>query len=248
MEKTDIVKSHKEAESILKFHVNGVNFKMIKVEGGTFTMGETSEQGDDAWGDEQPAHQVTLSDYYIGETVVTQELWEAVMGADPSYTKGPKKPVVKVSWYDIVNDFLPNLNALTGKNFTLPSEAQWEFAARGGNKSQGYKYSGSNNIDDVAWYGESTRGSIHPVGRKSPNELGIYDMSGNVKEWCSDWKGPYSAEAQTNPTGPASGFDRVLRGGSYFCDDTFCRVSFRDSYGPSGRNNVGYGFRLVLDL
>ena len=245
MEKTDLVKSQKEAQSILKFHVNGVNFNMIKVEGGTFTMGATSEQGDDAEDDEKPAHQVTLSDYYIGQYEVTQELWEAVMESNPSELKGPKNPVENVSWDDVVNDFLPKLNALTGKNFTLPTEAQWEFAARGGNKSQGYKYSGSNNIDEVAWYGDNGNSQTHQVGQKLPNELGLYDMSGNVEEWCSDWYGPYSAEAQTDPTGPLLCKARVKRGGTTFSSARWCRLSRRDRV----RSDYGFfhsGFRLVL--
>ena len=249
MEKTDIVKSQKEAQSILKFHVNGVDFNMIKVEGGTFTMGATPEQDADVW-DDTPAHQVTLSDYYIGQYEVTQELWEAVMESNPSEHKGPKNPVENVSWDDVVNDFLTKLNALTGNNFTLPTEAQWEFAARGGNKSKGYKYSGSNNIDEVAWYDEEFQtGTTHPVDRKSPNELGICDMSGNIEEWCSDWFWPsYSAEAltevQTDPLGPETTVHRVLRGGSYFNEAFFCRVSSRFYGRPSGR--YGGGFRLAL--
>ena len=253
MEKTDLVKSQKEAQSILKFHVNGVDFNMIKVEGGTFTMGVTPEQGEDALGDRKLAHQVTLSNYYIGQTQVTQELWKAVMGSNPSYYKSnPKNPVDNVSWDDIVNDFLPKLNKLTGKNFTLPTEAQWEFAARGGNKSKGYKYSGSNNIDEVAWYDEEFQtGTTHPVDRKSPNELGICDMSGNIREWCSDWFWPsYSAEAltevQTDPLGPETTVYRVLHGGSYYNEAFFCRVSSRFYSIPDGR--YGGGFRLVLDL
>ena len=248
MEKTDIVKSQKEAQSILKFHVNGVDFNMIKVEGGTFTMGATPEQGDDALSLEKPAHQVTLSNYYIGETEVTQELWKAVMGSNPSrHVRNPENPVENVSWDCIVNEFLPKLNALTGKKFTLPTEAQWEFAARGGNKSQGYKYSGSNNIDEVAWYLDNNRpfGS-KPVGKKLPNELGIYDMSGNVEEWCSDWFGDYSVEPQTDSTGPASGSARVVRGGCFGIFDFLCRVSSRDGADPFRRHYNG--FRLVLDL
>ena len=247
MEKTDLVKSQKEAQSILKFHVNGVNFNMIKVEGGTFTMGVTPEQGEDALGDRKLAHQVTLSNYYIGQTQVTQELWKAVMGSNPSYYKSnPKNRVDNVSWDDIVNDFLPKLNKLTGKNFTLPTEAQWEFAARGGNKSKGYKYSGSNDIDEVAWYHDNNSPfGPKPVGQKLPNELGIYDMTGNLQEWCSDWFWSYYAEAQTDPTGPASGSSRVMRGGCFGIYDFLCLVSSRDNADPF-RSRHYNGFRLAL--
>ena len=244
--------------------VSGVTFKMVAVEGGTFTMGATSEQGSDASDDEKPAHRVTLSDYYIGETEVTQGLWEAVMtysgttvtgetltaysdpwlGSNPSssYGVGDNYPAYYVSYNDIVNVFLPRLNAITGKTFRLPTEAEWEYAARGGNKSKGYKYAGSNTIGDVAWYyGNSS--TTHPVGGKVPNELGLYDMSGNVWEWCSDWYGSYSSSAQTNPTGPATGSYRVLRGGSWYGNATYCRVSYRDYNSPADRYDF-YGFRL----
>ena len=190
--------------------VNGVSFTMIAVEGGTFQMGATSEQGSDADNDESPVHSITLSDYYIGETEVTQELWETVMGSNPSNFKGSQKPVEQVSWNDC-KQFITKLNQLTGKNFRLPTEAELEYAARGGNKSQGYKYSGNNTIDDVAWYKDNSNSKTHNVKTKSPNELGIYDMSGNVWEWCEDWYGNYSSDSLTNPTGPSSGYSRVLR-------------------------------------
>ncbi len=226
------------------FTVNGVSFTMIKVDGGTFQMGATSEQGNDADNDEKPVHSVTLSDYYIGETEVTQELWQAVMGSNPSYSKGSKKPVENVSWNDC-KEFITKLNRLTGKNFRLPTEAEWEYAARGGNKSKGYKYSGSNTIGNVAWYNDNSSSQTHDVKTKTPNELGIYDMSGNVWEWCQDWYGSYSSGSQTNPTGPSSGSGRVLRGGSWFHYARYCRVSYRISYNPYGRSNY-IGFRLAL--
>ena len=214
------------AEKEKKFSVNGVEFKMIFVEGGTFTMGATSEQGDDASNNEKPAHQVTLSDYYIGETEVTQALWKAVMGSNPSYFKGDNLPVECVSYND-VKEFITKLNQKTGKTFRLPTEAEWEYAARGGKKSKGYKYSGSDNIDDVAWYYENSNNKTHPVKTKRPNELGIYDMSGNVCEWCSDWYGDYASNAQTNPQGPSSGSGRVSRGGSCYFLARYCRASNR---------------------
>jgi len=234
------------------FNVNGVTFKMIPVQGGTFTMGCTSEQGGNCDNDENPAHSVTLSDYYIGETEVTQELWQAVMGNNPSHFKGSNNPVDQVSWTDC-NTFITKLNALTGRKFRLPTEAEWEYAARGGRKSQGYKYSGSNNINNVAVYEENSykKGSnspdygTHPVKTKYANELGIYDMSGNVFEWCQDWYGSYSGSSQTNPKGPSTGSFRVIRGGVWLDYARSCRVSYRSSCTPDGRGII-LGFRLAL--
>ena len=247
--------------------------EMVYVEGGTFTMGATSEQGSDYDSDELPTHQVTLSDFYIGKYEVSQQLWEYVMkysgtaadgssmsayasdvwlGTNPSstYGVGDYYPAYNVSWEDIVNIFIPRLNRITGKIFRLPTEAEWEYAARGGNKSKGYKYSGSNIISDVAWYDDKTYNTnnfgTHQVGTKSPNELGIYDMSGNVYEWCSDWYGSYSSSSQTNPTGPTSGSYRVYRGGSWNFEAQYCRVSYRNDIIPSFRSDRS-GFRLVCD-
>lgn len=234
------------AEKEKKFSVNGVEFKMIFVEGRTFTMGATSEQGDDASNNEKPAHQVTLSNYYIGETEVTQALWKAVMGSNPSYFKGDNLPVENVSYID-VKEFITKLNQKTGKKFRLPTEAEWEYAARGGKKSKGYKYSGSDNIDDVAWYSENSDDKTHPVKTKRPNELGIYDMSGNVWEWCSDRYGGYSSNAQTNPQGPSSGSGRVFRGGSWNYNAWICRASIRSCGYLSILSNF-LGFRLALAL
>lgn len=217
---------------------------MVMVEGGTFTMGATAEQGSDADSDGKPAHQVTLSDYYIGKYEVTQEEWKTVMGTNPSYYKGNNNPVEEVSWDDC-QDFIKKLNQLTGLKFALPTEAQWEYAARGGNKSKGYKYSGSNNIADVAWYVDNSGSETHSVGTKQPNELGIYDMTGNVWECCNDWYGSYSSSAQTNPVGPFSGYNRVLRGGSWYNSARSSRVSCRYYFCPSCRVN-GHGFRVVL--
>ncbi|MBR1786991.1 MAG: SUMF1/EgtB/PvdO family nonheme iron enzyme [Paludibacteraceae bacterium] len=244
--------------------VKGVTFNMIFVKGGSFLMGATSEQGSDAESDEKPTHQVTLSDYYIGETEVTQELWQAVMGSNPSYFKGNSNPVEKVSWNDC-KEFVSKLNKLTGMTFRLPTEAEWEYAARGGQKSKGYKYSGSNNLRDVAWYGGQWNGNTydngnsgertHAVATKQPNELGIYDMSGNVWEWCQDWYGLYSSSAQTNPQGASSGWYRVYRGGSWVYGvyrgvswdygAWSCRVSHRGGNNPSNRDDF-LGLRLVM--
>ncbi len=236
------------------FTVNGVSFTMIPVEGGTFTMGATSEQGSDAESDEKPAHSVTLSSYMIGETEVTQALWEAVMGSNPSHFKGNNHPVEEVSWNDC-QTFISKLNSLTGKRFRLPTEAEWEYAARGGNRSKGYKYSGSNNIDDVAVYTKNSydKGSsspdygTHAVKTKRPNELGIYDMSGNVWEWCSDWYGKkyYSNSPSSNPTGPTSGSSRVNRGGGWSSNARLCRSTYRGDDAPDDRYSL-LGLRLAL--
>ncbi|MGN0032177.1 MAG: formylglycine-generating enzyme family protein, partial [Candidatus Limimorpha sp.] len=233
----------------ISFTVKGVSFEMVYVEGGTFEMGGTTEQGSDPWGDEYPVHSVTLSDYYIGETEVTQELWEAVMGSNPSkFTGNNQRPVEYVSWNDC-QEFIEKLNELTGKKFRFPTEAEWEYASRGGKycKDYVYKYSGSNNIDDVAWYTDNSSSKTHAVGTKAANELGIYDMSGNVCEWCSDWYGDYSSGSQTNPQGPSSGPSRVLRGGSWYYNARNCRVSDRDNGDPSNWYNY-FGLRLALVL
>ncbi len=237
--------------------IKGMSFDMVYVEGGTFQMGATSEQGGYYNSDEKPVHSVTLSDYYIGKFEVTQGLWEKVMGttiheqrikAGYSSTNGVGSdyPMYYVNWEE-AQEFCTRLGQLTGKNYALPTEAQWEYAARGGVKSRGYKYSGSNTIGNVAWYDDNSSESTHPVGTKQPNELGIYDMSGNVWEWCSDWYGSYSSESQSNPTGPSTGFRRVLRGGSWDYTARYCRVSYRSNNNPSARNYYN-GFRFVLLL
>ena len=224
------------------FTVNGVKFTMVPVEGGTFTMGATSEQGSDALEGEYPAHQVTLSDYYIGQTEVTQALWKAVMGSNPSDSKGDNLPVEQVSWDDC-QVFIQKLNQLTGKQFRLPTESEWEYAARGGRKSRGYKYAGDNDIGLVAWYEDNSGNETHPVATKQANELGVYDMSGNVEEWCSDGYDGYQSSSQSDPQGPSSGSDRVGRGGSFFFDARYCRVSNREYYTPDFRT-FDLGFRL----
>jgi len=217
--------------------------RMVFVQGGTFTMGCTPEQGGDCNDDEKPAHQVTLSSFYIGKYEVTQAQWKAVIGNNPSSFKGDNLPVESVSWDD-VQDFIRKLNAHTGKQYRLPTEAEWEYAARGGNKSHEYKYSGSYYPNDVAWFSENGGETTHPVGTKQPNELGIYDMSGNVYEWCSDWYGNYSSNAQTNPEGSSSGSIRVFRGGGWNYIARNCRVSSRYYYAPDFRSYF-LGFRLA---
>ena len=241
------------------FSIKGVTFTMIPVEGGTFQMGSKSSSYD-----EHPIHSVTLSDYYIGQTEVTQELWEAIMGkqramgalsagllglgikelVSANTNKGPDNPISNITWNDC-QKFIQKLNKITGQNFRLPTEAEWEFAARGGNKSHGYKYSGSNNADSVAWYSVNSNSKVHPVRKKAPNELGIYDMSGNVSEWCADKYDYYDETPQINPMGPANGTEYVLRGGCYDYNDKDIRVASRSKSKPKV-GSVWYGLRLAL--
>lgn len=229
--------------------VGGVSFKMINVQGGSFEMGSNTED------DEKPIHSVNVSDFSIAEFEVTQELWEAVMGtsirtqrdkASSSYSiygEGANYPMYYVS-YNEVQDFINELNRRTGKSFRLPSEAEWEFAARGGNNSKGFQYAGGNNLSDVAWYDANSVSNTHQVGLKRSNELGLYDMSGNVWEWCADWYGNYSSSKQTDPQGANSGSDRVVRGGGWFSGASGCRVAFRSYFSPGFRDYI-LGFRLA---
>ena len=219
--------------------VKGVSFTMIKVYGGTFQMGK-SPDGQDV----KPVHDVTLSDYFIAETEVTQELWQAVMGSNPSTFSGKKRPVETVSWNDS-QEFIAKLNQLTGKYFRLPTEAEWEFAAKGGKQSRGYLYSGSDTYEDVSWCSANSNSQTHDVATKAPNELGLYDMSGNVWEFCQDWFGAYSSEAQTNPTGPSSGNQRVRRGGNWNYDVFNSRCVQRYSGSATSRSKYS-GLRLAL--
>ena len=223
---------------------NGISIEMVKVEAGSFDMGATSEM-ENPYEDEKPVHRVTLTNnYYVGKYEVTQALWQAVMGSNPSKFKGADLPVEQVSWNDC-QDFVSKLNAMTGKRFRLPTEAEWEYAARGGKKSRGYQYSGSNTLGDVAWYGDNSGSKTHAVGTKQPNELGIYDMTGNVWEWCQDWYDSYSSSPQTNPTGAVSGPYRVYRGGSCCFSARKCRTSCRENNAPDDCDDC-LGLRLVL--
>ena len=219
------------------FAVGGVFFTMKFVQGGSFWMGAPS----DVWFDyiEKPSHKVTLSDFYMGETEVTQELWQAVMGSKPNvWREGDDFPVEEVSWDDC-QVFIRKLNQITGKNFRLPTEAEWEYAAQGGKKGKDYSYAGSNDIDKVAWYSGNSNGQTHAVKGMRPNGLGLYDMSGNVAEWTGDYFAMYDKKAQTNPTGPVKGNGRVYRGGDYQSKAGYCRVLCR-----SGVDNFHFGFRL----
>ena len=228
--------------------INGVSFKMIKVEGGTFKMGaqSTDPNGEnydsEARSDEGPVHSVKLDDYYIAETTVTQKMWEVVMGRNCSHPKSDNLPVNNVSWEDC-QKFIAKLNSITGRCYSLPTEAQWEYAARGGNKRQGYMYSGGNILNNVAWNRCNTS-SICRVGTKIPNELGLYNMSGNVREWCVDVYSTYKSGFQLNPQGASKGDNHVLRGGCYVDEAYSCRVSSRN-YNNASRAILYYGFRLV---
>ena len=224
------------------FTVNGVSFVMVPVEGGTFQMGSNYAEPE-----EGPEHAVTLDNYYIGQTEVTQALWYAVMGTNPSYFHGSSLPVEFIKWREC-QEFIFKLNILTGQKFRLPTEAEWEYAARGGNKSKGYQYSGSNDIDAVAWYGDNSGTKTHEVATKLPNELGIYDMSGNVWEWCQDWYNSkyFNNSPSKNPTGPLKGSRRVCRGGSWRKSDIKdCYVFVRGSF-QSWNWSAFHGLRLAL--
>ncbi len=233
-------------DDIQTFTVEGVDFTMVKVNSGTFTMG--AMEGDlEVTSREKPAHQVTLTkDFYIGQTEVTQELYQAVMGVNPSYfSTGGKLPVEHVSYNDAI-EFCSRLSNATGRTFTLPTEAQWEYAARGGHKAPATPtiYAGSNDIDAVTWWYTNTE-ETQNVGGKAANELGLYDMSGNVREWCLDWYGDYTDAAQTDPQGPSTGTDRVSRGGSWACRAYECRTTWRFNFAP-GNIYGDQGLRVVM--
>jgi formylglycine-generating enzyme required for sulfatase activity len=230
-----------------KFTVGGVAFEMVAVEGGTFTMGGVELPNMPARDNELPLHDVTLDSFKIGRTEVTQALWEAVMGSIPYGNQGPDYPIGNVSWYD-AQAFIRRLNALTGRCFRRPTEAEWEYAARGGKQSHGTRYSGSDNPNEVAWHQGNAGNVLHQPGSLRPNELGLYDMSGNIWEWCSDWYDEYPANAQTNPTVQTIGSvsRRVVRGGSFSYEAPYSRVSQRNSLSPNYRSFVT-GFRVAID-
>lgn len=231
--------------------VNGVAFDMVYVEGGTFVMGCYGEHENICDDDEVPAHKVTVNSFYIGRFEVSQDLWDAVMEYNPSHFKGNKRPVECVSWYEC-ETFVNRLSELTGYEFRIPTEAEWEFAARGGNNSKHYFYSGSDTANKVSWFAsdkldlkKTIKKGTQNIGLKAPNELGVYDMSGNVYEWCYDWFGLYYMRHETNPTGPQNGTYRVGRGGSWINPGEYCRVSYR-SYSPPGNGYYYLGLRLVM--
>lgn len=229
------------------FTVFGVSFNMIPVEGGPTTIGAKID-APGAFTFEKPEHPVTLSSYMIGETEVTQELWQAVMGNNPSKYKGDlQRPVENVSWVD-AQSFIAQLNAMTGMSFRLPTEAEWEYAARGGQLRQGYMFAGSNNYEDVAWCTANSDGVTHAVKSLQPNELGIYGMCGNVREWCEDWWGRYNdfLDQTVDPTGPATGSSKVYRGGCVLDGARYCRATCRGSENPNYKHDGRFGFRLAL--
>ena len=234
----------------------GINMRMVYVEGGTFTMGCTSEQGGECDSDESPNRQTTVSSFYIGMLEVTQGQWERVMGTsiyqqkarangNSLYGVGADYPIYYVSWEE-AKEFCIRLSRQTGKTYRLPTEAEWEYAARGGKKNEGVKYSGGWSIDAVAWYNGNGGNTTHPCGTKMSNALGLYDMSGNVWEWCEDWYGSqYLQYDNNNPRGAAQGSDRVIRGGGWDYYAQGCRVTFRNYIVPSSRY-IYLGFRVVL--
>ncbi len=225
--------------------IRGICFKMILVEGGNYVMGATPVQHGDAWENEFPVHAVELDSYYIGQTTVTQALWNVVMGLNEDNPSDPT-PMVGKSWNEW-QTFLLKLNELTERQFRMPTEAEWEIAARGGNEGKGFRYAGSNHLNDVAWFDLNSGHHLHHVMQKQPNELGLYDMSGNVWEWCADWYGKYGDAKEAQPKGPASGTEKVCRGGSYSSYDRICRITCRMSMTPDGKDYSKVGLRLVLD-
>lgn len=244
---TDAI-NFKEVDSIIKIvKIKDIMFKMILVKGDTYVMGATLLQGGENK-DEQVTHNVTLGDFYICTTQVTQELWNAIIGNNPSKIKDKNLPVTNVSWNDC-QDFIKRLNDITGMKFRLPTEAEWEFAARGGQtgKLNGYKYSGSNTITNIMWYSKNSGNRPHEVSSKQSNELGLFDMSGNVWEWCSDWYASYDTSLSFNPKGPINGIEKVCRGGSFMSEAKECRVSIREKDLPN-EISEDVGFRIVLSI
>lgn len=244
---TLIENKKKESETANSISIpvkDGINIEMIKVEAGTFMMGATKEVKE-PYKIELPAHEVLLTeDYYIGKYEVTQALWNVVMDSKYSTNDGDLLPKNYVSWNDC-QEFIEKLNKITGLKFRLPTEAEWEYAARGGKKSKRYLYSGSNNVLDVAWYDGNSSNKRHPVGTKQANELGIFDMGGNVSEWCQDLWGQYQNDSQINPLGSSAGTKHVLRGGNYFFDIRICYLSYR-MFAESNYKDAFNGFRLAL--
>lgn len=224
--------------------INNLINNMVYVQGGTFIMGATSEQGSSVEDNEKPTHKVILSDFKIGTYEVSQREWIAIMNYNPSGIIGYNRPVENVSWKDC-QKFIEKLNYLTGKRFRLPTEAEWEYAARGGSKSRGYLYSGSSTIWTVAWYGDNSNGTSHNIGSKQSNELGLFDMSGNVWEWCQDYFAKYSSSLKTNPIGPSYGETYVVRGGGWYNKEGMCRISYRRNEGANFKGSY-LGFRLAM--
>jgi formylglycine-generating enzyme required for sulfatase activity len=241
-------KSAKATDPKQKEIIAEIEERMVRVDGGSFTMGCTNPQDAECYFWEKPRHTVTIDTFYMGKFLVTQKQWKAIMGNDPSKKECQDCPVIYVSWHD-AQMFISKLNQLSGKNYRLPTEAEWEYAAKGGNQSHGYKYAGSNDAMEVAWFDTLISHHTHPVGTKKANELGLYDMSGNVWQWCSDWfdEKYYSKSPSNNPKGPETGNgNRVLRGGSWWGPMKDCRVANRDMYPPDSKDD-DVGFRLAMD-
>lgn len=225
---------------------------MVFVKGGTFVLGESEEalEGEDTFarkwlGEQMPQHQVTLSDYYIGTCEVTQGLWQEVMGSNPSDTKGEDLPVTNITWHEALQ-FIEALNRRTGQHFRLPTDAEWVYAARGGEEQNAFRYAGSNHLYEVAWAKGNSEGTPHSVMQKQPNSLGIYDMCGNVMEWCYDWYASYPNSDEINPTGPSTGEYKVAHGGAWRASEMFCRPSIR-TYDLPDKGYDYLGFRLAMD-
>ncbi len=225
-------------------NAKGLKINMIAVEGGTYIMGDTLGEGND---NERPAHKVTLNNFYISDKEITQKQWRKIMGTSPSSVKNMDfLPVDNVSWKDI-QEFVAKLNQLTGKKYRLPTEAEWEYAAKGGNKSQGFRFSGSNNLSEVGVYADNSGNIPNTVGRKKPNELGIYDMSGNVWEWVQDQYYDYTEETQTNPLGTGNKTTGISKGGSWSDFSRLCRITIRKGT-TFERRSADLGFRIVAEL
>jgi len=223
-----------------------IEAKMVKVDGGTFTMGCFNPQDTECYFWERPRHTVTINTFYVSKFDVTQREWKALMGTTPAGKYCADCPVVNITWFE-AEQFIDKLNQISGKNYRLPTEAEWEYTAKGGNKGHGYKYAGSDDANKVAWYDSIISREVHPVGQKAPNELGIFDMSGDVWQWCSDWFNEkyYSNSPSNNPTGPSTATkDRSLRGGSWWGPRRDCRVANRDKYPPDSKDD-DVGFRVV---
>ena len=235
-------------DSVVVVLAGGERIDMVWVEGGTFTMGSNDGNGvEQHYESTRPEHRVSVGGFYMADSEVSQALWQAVMGENPSKFVGDSLPVEQVSWNE-AQQFVTLLSQMTGLRFRLPTEAEWEYAARGGVHSAGRPYAGCDRkmMGAYAWFCANSDGHTHAVRRLRPNELGLYDMSGNVAEWCSDWLSDYTAEPQANPRGPRNGESRILRGGHYNSTSPACAVFDRGWYVPDGKKEY-YGLRLVME-
>jgi formylglycine-generating enzyme required for sulfatase activity len=241
-----IEQSNKPLDSKVAAIIKEIDSRMVKLDGGTFTMGCVNLQDSECYNWEKPRHTVTINTFYLGKFDVTEKEWAVIMGTNPSKKNCDECPVINITWFD-ATVFINKLNQLSGKNYRLPTEAEWEYAAKGGNKGHGYKYSGDDVASNVAWYDSTISKETHPVGEKKPNELGLYDISGNVWQWCADWfdEKYYSKSPSNNPQGPTtSTTDRVVRGGSWWGPMRDCRVANRDKFPPNSKDD-DVGFRLA---